>query len=398
MYLHSEKCIVIVLCALILVFPTVSALTVSPQTQTLSDPSDEVYQFVYSITNNDPQPRAIQLRYDPYSTYLEEKAHLSKEQFALLPGQTENIQLSIHPQGLGPQTHTLRLGVYDGESQLTTFELLIAVVGDPQEQYETRIVAGDTTTKSAVPISITLINHGNIIGMAKLRLTVEQNNQSVDTIDYPDAIQVLPGKTVPYDLVYSNSLQPGFYTMRVDAVYPSQESSATDQFSVRLEELRRRVHEGEDLILQFESMGNPTVVTYQLVDDAGGERLAGSATPQAGDLVLQTSELPAGTYTLILKGSHGEQRTEVIIEEEPAYLSVVLGIVAALILLYALYSYGPVLRLRWRVYKLERKIASRQEEVTNLINRAHRLVDNYSTVHARRHQASRSSGTTTTRP
>lgn len=375
----------------------VHAVTVNPAVQTLNDPADQPYSFVYSIVNNDPQPRTLSIKLDPWSTYLADQVSFSKQQFALLPGQAENLQLTIHPHGLGPETHSLKAGIYDGTTLVGTIELLIIIPGTPVEDYSVNIVASDTTTSSAVPATITLGNYGNIIGYGQVVLTILQNNVTKGTLVYPEKFQVLPGKEQSFDLVYTNTLPPGFYTARADVEYPSKTVSAEDTFSVRLEATTQNIKEGSDLVLTFASLGNPAAVTYSLTNKAGAEVAAGTFLPTS-DIVIQTSTLPAGDYVLDLKSSTGEQHITVLIRgevqwERYAALLVILGIIG-----YAFYSSRRTITAKWRIFLLERRITKQHHEVTILINRAHRLVDAYHTAYARRNEANGTPGTTGERP
>jgi hypothetical protein len=369
----------------------VFALTVTPQVHQITDPTEDVYSFVYSVVNNDPRPRSLSIRLEPFSMYLEDKVTFSKQQFTLMPEQTENIQLSIHPSGLGPETHTLRAGVYDGEEKLATMELLITVNGNPVENYAVTLDARDASSSSAVPLSIELSNYGNIIGYAQLTLDIERGGEQIGSITYPELVQVLPGAKVSYDLVYTEALQPGFYTARITAAYPSQSVTATDQFSVQLKASTQRLTPGSDLVLTFASLGHPAAITYSLLDSKGSEKAAGTFLPQSGDILIPTGQLSQGTYELFLRMPQGEQQITVVIKEDIPYMMYLALVTAVLITAYALYTNLPLLRRRWRLYHLQRAVEHRQEVVINLINRSHRLVDEY-TAYARRRQAGGASG------
>lgn len=369
-----------------LLLPSVSSLAVTPANHQLNNPQDEVYTYVYSILNNDPQPRSLELRLEPFSTYLEAKVAFSADSFTLLPGEAENVQLSVQPSGLGPQTHTLVVGVYDGGQRLTTFELLILVPGEAVEDYQVSLVAADTHSGAAVPLSIKLSNYGNVIGYAKLVLDIKQRDVVLDTISYPDLIQVLPNSNVEYDLVYTQQLEPGFYAAVISGVFSNENTTAEDQFSVQLEQTTQRIELGSDLELTFASLGHPASISYTLADADGREVAAGSFLPNAGDVFVPTSTLAAGTYELTLRMPSGEQHITVIIRDAGKQLRMLLLLVVGVVLLYAAFSLRSRASLAWRLFLLERAITRRQDEVANLINRSHRLVDRY-TAHARYSEA-----------
>ncbi len=364
-----------------------AAVTVTPLTQQLENPKDEVYQYVFSIANNDPQPHSLELRLEPNSEYLRPLLVFSKEQFALLPGETENVVLRINPQGLGPQTHHLVVDVYEGEGEVGSFALLIVVPGEPTEKYAMSVVASDTFADAASPVTVTLANNGNVIGYATLTLSILRENKVIGSLAYPGSVQILPGKSIPYDLVYTDVLEPGFYTARVDATIGLQTFSESDAFSVRLASSTQRIREGSDLVLTFASLGNPAAVRYTLSDDAGNELLTGTALPGEGDVVVPTSELDKGTYTLVVGASGTEQTIQVEISRPVPITSYAVTVVAALIFLWAVLSVIPRVRVQLRIYSLQREVRAREEELAKLINRAHRLVDRYHTLNGRRTQA-----------
>jgi len=373
----------------LMLIPSALAVTVNPQSQQLTNPKDQVYSYVFTVMNNDPQPRTLSIKLDEFSTYLQDQVTFSKQQFTLLPGQAENLQLSIQPHGLGPETHTLKVGVYDAGQQVASFELLITVSGTPVEDYKITATAKDTVVGTAVPVSVELGNYGNIIGYAKLVLTIEESGSAVGSVEYPSLIQVLPGAKLPYDLVYTDTLKPGFYTAVITAVYPSKNVTAQSQFSVRLEEERQRINQGSDLVLTFASLGNPPAVTYSLADDNGKELLAGTFLPQTGDIVIPTSTLAAGSYMLTLKLASGDQRIIIDISSQQQYGKLAVLAAVIIIILVAGYSYRRDISLRIKLYKLRRGVEQRQALVINLINRSHRLVDEYS-LYARSREAGRS--------
>jgi hypothetical protein len=344
--------------------------------------------------NNDPQPRSLHVALDPYSEYLKDRVTFSKQQFVLLPGQAENVQLTVTPGGLGPETHTLKVGVYDNDTLLNSFSLLITVPGEPVERYVISAQAQDTVLGSAVPVSVTLENFGNVIGYAKLDLTIEQQGKVIGSVTYPTTYQLIPNSKSSYDLVYSDTLEPGFYTAKLSASFPTQIVNATSQFSVRLGEVTQQVPLGSDLILTFASLGNPQTVKYSLVDKSGSERAAGVAVPQNGDVVVATSALPAGTYDLTLDVGSTKQHVVVVVQDSALAARYALIAAVVLILGVALYSYRSQVSARWRLYHLRREIEWREEEVTKLINRAHRLVDRYTILHGRAQRPNRLSGTT----
>jgi hypothetical protein len=379
---------------LLLVLTNVYAITVTPETQQLTDPQDETYTFVYSVRNDDPQPRSLTLRIEPFSEYLRDQVSFSKEQFALLPSQTENVQVVVHPRDLGPETHTLKVGVYDGTLKLTSFELHITVPGTPTENYELTATSQDTSTDAAVPVSVVLANYGNIIGYARLTLTIERSGQAIGSVSYPELIQVLPGKKVSYDLLYTDALSPGFYTARVSAAYPTEVLVAEDQFSVRLEETKQRIERGSDLILTFASLGNPSAIQYRLLDDEQKELAQGTFVPQGGDAIVPMHTLEPGTYHLYLRMQGDEQHITVIISDGNEPFRILLIVCAGIILLGAVYSYRDVFVTRVKLFLLQRAVHRRQAQVTNLINRSHRLVDQYTALHASRQQRSGTSRTT----
>jgi hypothetical protein len=388
-----KRTIIVVAILVLLSLPEIFAVTVTPTSQQLSSPTDDVYTFVYSVVNNDPRPRSLNIQLEPHSEYLREKVTFSKEQFALLPGATENVQVSIHPAGLGPETHALRAGIYDAGEKLATLELLVTIPGTPMEKYGVQIDARDTTPNAAVPISVTLNNYGNIIGYGQLVLEIQRGNTVVGTLTYPELVQVLPGKELTYDLVFTESLDPGFYAAQIRVDYPSGSVNATDQFSVELEESTQRITPGSDLILTFASIGNPPKITYALLDENQKEQAAGTFLPQSGDIVIPMAQLPVGTYHLYLSSTRGEQHITIVVKNNIPYFQYAVIAIVIVILLYAAYSYAPIIRRRYRLYQLERAIAYRQEVVINLINRSHRLVDEYTALHARRRQTSGSPGT-----
>jgi hypothetical protein len=396
MYLLRRTLLVVV--ALCMLFSFVAAVSVNPQTQSLTDPKDETYTFVYTVINNDPQPRTLAIRIEPNSLYMKDQVTFSKEQFALLPGQTENIQVTIHPHGLGPETHVLDAGVYDAQQKLDTIQLLIAVPGTPIEDYAMLMETQDTRTDAAVPVTIKIGNYGNIIGYARLLLEIQQHNATLGSVTYPEVIQVLPGGSVTYDLIYTETLEPGFYTARVTASFPAMNITGEDQFSVRLEETTYRLYTGEDLVLTFASLGNPGSIRYSLTDDQGNEELAGTFMPDAGDIVIPTNGLAKGDYTLTLLMPTGNQTMTILVREKIEYVKYGIFALVICIVLYAAYSYLPSLHRRYRLYRLERTVTAKQEQVTNLINRAHRLVDEYTAIHARRRQTNGPSGASDQRP
>ena len=382
----------------LLCLPFATSITVNPTTQQLTNPTDQVYTFVYSISNNDPQPRTIRLAFDPFSDYLSQKVTFSKQQFSLLPGEVENVQVAINPAGLGPETHTLKVLVYDGEEKLTSFELLTTVKGTPIEKYDLKATAGDTTASSAVPLSIELSNAGNIIGYAKLTLAIYHDQALVGQLDYPDVIQVLPNAKKNYDLVYTDRLDPGFYTAVVTSTYASSVINVSDQFSVRLAQSKERLSIGTDFIITFASLGNPTAASYKLFDENKKELASGTFFPQSGDLVVPTSTLAAGTYDLALTLSGSEQHITIIMQDKKQYGVFAITAFIVLVVLYAFFSYRKIFALHWRIFKLRRAVAHRQAIVTSLINRSHRLVDEYSRTHGGHQQTSGVSGTATQRP
>lgn len=376
------------LCVALLALASLSsavAVTVTPVMQDLENATDEVYQFVFAITNDDAKPRSLTLRLQPYSAYLEQRVVFSKEQFALLPGATENVQLRISPQGLGPQTHTLGVDVVEDEEMLTSFALRVTVPGTPQEEYALAVDARDTNTAAAVPVTVTLTNHGNVIGYAQVELVVRTDKDLVGTLTYPDRVQLLPGASEVYDLVYTEQLQPGFYNAEITASIGGVTYQERDSFTVRLEQATERLELGSDLILTFASLGNPAAVSYRLEDKKGETRLSGSAVPGA-DIIVPTSTLPAGVYELYVLASGSEQVLTVLIEAEREPWKWLVVLVAIGLLMFAAYSFLPAVRIHLRISKLRRTLQRQEADLTKLINRAHKLVDSYHSTHARRQQ------------
>lgn len=392
----TRRAISVVLLFFLFFTPTL-AVTINPATQQLTNPEDKVYLFVYSIINDDPQPRVLSIKLDPFTTYLQDKISFSKERITLMPGKAENIQLSINPQGLGPETHDLKASIYDGAEKVGLIELLVAMPGTPIENYAITVDAKDTTSDTAVPVSVELANYGNIIGYAQLSLDIIQTGKVIGTVTYPDLVQVLPNTKVPYDLIYTDRLAPGFYTARVSAVYATKNTSAEKQFSVRLEETKEYIKEGSDIVLTFASLGNPSAVQYRLLDSGQKERAAGTFFPQTGDIVIPTSTLSAGDYDLYLSLQQGEQHIALVVQGDQQYgkyavIFFVIGIIS-----YALYSLRNTIAINYKLYSLRRTVRHRETIVINLINRSHRLVDEYS-LYVRHQQANPGVGTPDKRP
>jgi hypothetical protein len=329
------------------------------------------------------------VRSERYSEYLAKRTTLSKEQFSLLPGETENVRVSFAPKGLGPETHTLTMGVYDGVERLGTFEIVTVVPGTPIERYAIEMSVESTTTGTLVPVEVTLHNLGTIVGYARLHMDIlDGTGASIGSVEYPDLIQVLPADSFSFTLPYTTLLDPGFYTARVTAVFPSETLIDEKTFSVELGDTVRTIALGEDLTFSFASTGRPPRTEYVLTDARGAQRLAGSHFPDQGELVIRTSELPAGVYTLVLT-SKGQARTlQVTIRDEEALLRNALAIGVGIIALAGLWSVRGVFFRSYRLFRLRLAVAARERKVNILINRAHRLVDDYA-KHAQRREGDR---------
>ena len=374
----------------ILVSPLVASLSVSPTRHQLINPGEQTYQYVYSITNDGPAPQTITLKLERYSTYLADRVTFSKEQFALTPGQTENIQVSFSPSKLGPETHTVTVGAYEGETRLVLFELLAIVSGTPVENYAITIAVDDITASNLVPVEVTLKNLGNVIGYAKPKLEILDGTGAViGAVSNPEAVQVVPGGEKTFILPFTEELKPGFYTARITAAFPSQSPTVEKQFSVALGETSQTIAYGEDLIISFASLGNPPRIQYALRRSDGSEVAAGSHEPTSGDLVIRTSELPSGSYSLDLVMRGQTQTRTVTIRDEAATLRLVLFVVVGVIVSIGLWSTRRIAFTQARLYRLRWMVARRERMVNNLINRAHRLVDEYA-EHARRNSRDRS--------
>ncbi len=372
------------------------ALTVTPAKQQLSNPGTELYKFVYTITNNDPVPRTLNLKLEPNSGYMQERIVLEPSQFSLLPGETQNVQFAVSPSGLGPQLHSLVVAVYDGQSEQGKFELSFTIPGTPVEKYDSSIAVDDITSTEPLSVEVTLRNFGNIIGYAQVRLELVRDDEIIGALDYPDLLQVLPNKDNVLTLAYTDRLEPGFYTARVITTYANATSRTEKPFSVTLGATRQVVKLGSDLVFTFQSLGNPPVVVYGIVDSKGKERASGSFLPTS-DIIIQTSTLEAGEYTLSLR-TRGSTRTMIIDVQDDSVKYRILGILLVIILvLGGLFSLRHRASFTLRVLRLQCSIWRREREVDKLINRAHRLVDRYA-LHARRNTATGSSRETRQRP
>lgn len=378
---------------LLFIVPSAAALTVTPERQELTNPSEEIYQYVFTLTNDDDIAHALVLEPERNSAYLTNRITVDPQQFSLLPGDTRNIKVSISPSGLGPETHRLIIGAFENGVALETFEVLVNMPGTPVERYDGTINVEDITSEQVLPVELTLRNFGNVIGYAQARLEILRGDELVGQIDYPDLLQVVPNEDKTVTLTYTDHLEPGFYTARFIAMYPSTEVRSEEPFSVTLAATKQVVGLGEDLILTFASLGDPPAVVYALTDANGHERASGVFMPESGGITIPTSRLEPGEYLLSLRIRSTTRTIAVVVRDDAARYRIFAFLGTLIIVLVALYSLRRQASVQWRVLRLQLAIRKREREVNNLINRAHRLVDEYA-AHVQRTNEAGTTGET----
>ncbi len=349
------------------------ALYVQP---TVVDVEGGQFDHVFTIVNDDPRPITATLELHEFARYLQDTHTISATTIALRPGESRNVQVRGRvPSALGPETHLLRYELVSNGQRQDAFTLRIPVTGTPRLHPALDVRAQDVLRQEPLAATAQLSNFGNVIAYYNLSLHVRQEATPIGTIEYPRLVQVLPGEQTEIGLLYTDRLEPGEYSVRLQAVVNEERSlDATVPFRVLLDDQVYRTRQGDDLILTLSGTAQAQSITYVLSRN-NRELVRDVLIAENDTVIVPTSLLEPGEYVVAVTVTHpsGTDTTRILLEVRPrsVYGTGVLISVGIMALISLLFT--RTARIHIRISIVSFKLRKQEKRLKQLIEKAHQL-------------------------
>ena len=362
---------------MLLLVATNIGLQVQPEHVTIRGGAGTDFEQVFTLVNDDPQPISGQIVVDELSEYLKDSSVLSRDTYAILPQQSMNLQLRGEVPPLGPEIHHLTYNVISSGKRVGSFTVDMPIEGTPKLHPKLSLEAQDKITQEPLSIQATLFNFGNINAYYELGMVIRELDEEMGSLQYPSKVQLLPGDQKTITLLFTDKLDPGEYTVEVNALVNGEETvEATQAFRVLLADQKKTITEGEDLVLELKRYNDIPRIEYE-VRSANRELMRDTLFQDLDSLVIPTASLDPGYYEVVLRVIHGagtdtsrislKIKKRMLISFQLVAIVIIIGIISLL--------FGPI-SLKWgKIVLISWRIGRREKELNALIRRAHRLAN-----------------------
>lgn len=352
------------------------AAQIEPQQITIQGGEGVSFSEILTVTNTLTRPAEFTLQLSDFSQYLSDAVNVRQETVSLMPQESKNFQIQGVVPALGPEVHKLTYEVREGSELRAESTIRIPIQGNQNFEVGMQAQAQDIANTQALEVPVELSNFGNIIGYFILKLHIQEQGVRVGQLEYPQAIQVLPGEQQEITLVYTDSLEPGNYDVVVSADVNAGEQLLEERIPVRvtLDSTQKTIRQGEDLQVTLKRYNTAPRISY-VVAKQGEIQLQEVFVAQEDAITIPTGNLQVGKYQVQLTIESNEQSERQTFALDIQERQLLPAWVIPVLLLSGIGAF--VLRKNTRnafhIWFLERQIRKREKRLNTLIKRAHTI-------------------------